>query len=218
MASLGVVSVVDAVTSDLRQRILTGDLTPGEPLGEVDTAAHYAVARPTARAAIEGLVAAGLLTRGPHKSARVAQLQAADVSDVYRTRARVEGNVVRELAATQAVVSSAQEANDRIRATPAADVLQIVDLDMQFHTALIDAVASDRTSRIYRLLADEVRLCMVQTQRADLLAVSDIVTEHATLLQHIAAGESDAAVALLGAHLGRARERLMHHLSVRAAE
>lgn len=213
MAALGVVSVVDAVTADLRERILSGDLTPGEPMGEVDTAAHYAVARPTARAAIETLVAAGLLTRGAHKSARVAHLSATDVSDIYRTRARVEGDVVRQLAAARMSVPAATDANDRIRFAPNAPVLQIVDLDMQFHTALIDAVASERTSRIYRLLADEVRLCMVQAQRADLLAVGDIVAEHADLLTHIASGDADAATSLLDEHLARARERLMRHLS-----
>lgn len=49
-ARLGVVSVVQAMINDLRSRIFDGELPPGTPLGEVDVAAHYGVARPTAKA------------------------------------------------------------------------------------------------------------------------------------------------------------------------
>lgn len=210
---LGVISVVDAVIADLRERILTGDLVPGTALGEVETAAHYAVARPTVRAAIEALVSAGLLTRGAHKSARVTRLTPDDVADIYATRERIETTVVRALAETATRVDAAAQANASIRALDPDDALAIVEADMRFHTALIDAAASPRTSRVYRLLADEVRLCMVQTQSAGLLAVSDITAEHDALLAAIAERDSVGATTVLHSHLGRASERLMRHVA-----
>ncbi|WP_040168165.1 GntR family transcriptional regulator [Microbacterium gorillae] len=211
--TLGVVTVVDAVTADLRTRILAGDLEPGRPLGEVDTAAHYGVARPTVRAAIEALVSAGLLTRGTHKSARVTVLTADDIADVYTTREHIESEVVRQLALAAAVVPDADAANDAIRALADAPAHEVVDLDMRFHLSLIDAVGSIRTSRIYGLLADEMRLCMSRTQRADLLSVADITAEHAALLSRIAAGDAEGAVSVLREHLGRARTRLVAHVA-----
>lgn len=214
--SLGVVSIVDAVTTDLRRRILAGELAPGHAIGEVDTATHYSVARPTARAAIEGLVAAGLLTRGAHKSARVATLTAADVADVYTSRERIEAEVVRELALAARTLTDASAANAAIRAVDPRDHVAVVDQDMRFHTALIDAVGSPRTSRVYRLLADEVRLCMAHTQRADLLSVADITAEHDRIVAEIARGDADAATETLRRHLSRARDRLVRHLDTTA--
>ncbi len=212
-ADLGVVSVVDAVTADLRTRILSGDLASGHPLGEVDTAAHYGVARPTVRAAIEALVAAGLLTRGAHKSARVTELGPADAADIYSTRERIEAEVVRELARRRAGTPDGEAANAQLTGLADADPLSIVDADMRFHAALVDAVGSPRTSRVYRMLADEVRLCMTRTQSAALHTVGDIAREHEQILRSISDGDADRAAAVLRDHLQRARDRLVAHLA-----
>ena len=64
--SLRVVSTLDALVSSLRQRLLVGELAAGTPLGEVELASDYGVARPTARAALQALVAEGLLRREPN--------------------------------------------------------------------------------------------------------------------------------------------------------
>ena len=64
-------SIVDAVATDLRSRLLVGELTPDVHLTENEIATSYQVARPTAKAAIEKLVAEGLLVRGVHKTAHV---------------------------------------------------------------------------------------------------------------------------------------------------
>lgn len=213
VADLGVVSVVDAVTADLRTRILSGDLASGQALGEVDTAAHYGVARPTVRAAIEGLVAAGLLTRGAHKSARVTELGPADAADIYSTRERIEAEVVRELALRRQSTPDGEQANGLLIGMADADTLSIVDADMRFHSALVDAVGSPRTSRVYRMLADEVRLCMTRTQSADLHTVADIAREHDQILHAIADGDADGAATMLRDHLQRARDRLVAHLA-----
>ena len=71
---IAAVSIVDAVASDLRSRIFAGELGSGDALTESEVASAYDVARPTAKAAIEKLVAEGLLDRGTHKTARVVEL------------------------------------------------------------------------------------------------------------------------------------------------
>ena len=50
-------SIVDAIAIDLRTRLFAGELTPDVPLTETEIAMSYDVARPTAKAAIEKLVA-----------------------------------------------------------------------------------------------------------------------------------------------------------------
>lgn len=209
VSGLRVVSVVDAIADNLRDGILAGELMPGTALTESDVAGRYDVARPTAKAALEKLVADGLLERSNHKTARVRRLGPDDVRDIYRTRATIESEALRQLAVTRQVPAGTREANDLIRAAEDSSAFAVVKPDMAFHTALIDGLGSERTSRLYRLLASEVTLCMAQVQGRHLLDKSLIVAEHDGLLDCVAAGDGPAAAALLQVHLSRARERLV---------
>ncbi|MCW4466061.1 GntR family transcriptional regulator [Glutamicibacter sp. MNS18] len=213
MARLGVVSVVQAIIRDLRERIFSGDLAPGSALREVDVAEHYEVARPTAKAALENLVATGLLSRNAHQTARVRRLTPADTRDIYRTRAIIEAEAVRLLASTRHVPEAALESNARITALRDASPIQIVDPDVRFHTALVDALQSPRTSTIYEQLTDEIRLCMSHVQDATLLSTERIAAEHGQLLELIAAGDGDGAAEVLQRHLDNASTRLAEHLA-----
>ncbi|MFE2773031.1 GntR family transcriptional regulator [Microbacterium resistens] len=209
---LGVVGVVDAVTAQLRARILEGDIRPGAPLTEAAVSQTYGVARPSAKAAIEQLVANGLLVRTAHRSARVAEIDPETVRDVYRTRTRLESAALRELAETRSVPVAAAAANAEILAMPPGPDPATVDPDLRFHAALIDALGSDRTARMYRSVLDEVRLCMAQVQGRRLLDAAAIAAQHAAMLDAVAAGESERAADLLAAHLASAEQRLVEAL------
>lgn len=211
-APLAVVGVVDAVTSRLRDRILSGDLRSGSALTEAFVSEEYAVARPSAKAAIEQLVAAGLLERTAHRSARVVAIDPETVRDVYRTRTRLESAALRELAGTRTVPAAAIAANAEIQAMPAGPDPATVDPDLRFHTALIDALGSARTGRMYRSVLDEARMCMAQVQGRRLLDADVIAAQHAEILDALAAGEAERATAVLGIHLSSAQERLVDAL------
>src|SRR6478672_7915980 len=160
VSGVRVVSVVDAIADNLRDSVLDGNLEPGTALTETDVAGRYDVARPTAKAAIEKLVADMLLERGNHKTARVPKLGPEDIRDIYRTRALIESEVLRELAVSRKVPSGTREANDQIRAIGDGSAIAVVKPDMEFHAALINGLGSVRTSRLYGSLISEVALCM----------------------------------------------------------
>lgn len=211
-APLTIVGVVDAVTSRLRDRILSGELRSGSPLTEAFVSEEYAVARPSAKAAIEQLVASGLLQRTAHRSARVVAIDPETVRDVYRTRARLESAALRELAGTRTVPAAAIAANAEIQAMPAGPDPATVDPDLRFHTALIDALDSTRTSRMYRSVLDEARMCMAQVQGRRLLDAAVIAAQHAEILDALAAGDVERAASVLDVHLSSAQERLIDAL------
>lgn len=210
--SLDVVGVVDAVTRRLRAQILAGDIAPGTALTEAKVSESFGVARPSAKAAIEQLVATGLLVRTAHRSARVVAIDAAMVRDVYRTRTRMESAALRELAAARRVPDAAAAANAEMAAMPPGPDAATVDPDLRFHTALIDGIASARTSRMYRSVLDEVRLCMAQVQGRRLIDTDAIARQHAAILEAVADGDGERAADLLAVHLGSAEERLIEAL------
>lgn len=203
------VSIVDAIATDLKSRIFSGELGSGHTLTETDVASSYEVARPTAKASIEKLVAEGLLDRGTHKTARVVELGPDSVRDIYLARAYLESEVLRRLARTKEVPEAAEQANRDIAALQTGAPLDVIEPDMRFHTSLIDAVGNERISRMYRSLVGEVKLCMVRIQSLHLLDTALIQAEHQRILELIKAGEGEAAADLLDEHLGRARERLV---------
>jgi len=202
-------SIVDAISNDLRTRLFAGELTPGAPLTETEIATSYDVARPTAKAAIERLVAEGLLVRGVHKTARVVELGPAAVRDIYLARAYLESEVLRRLARTRTVPEAAAEANREIAAVGEGPAMEVVEPDMRFHLSIIDAVGNERTSKMYRSLVSEVRLCMTRVQSLQLLGTALIQAEHQKMLELIGNGQGEAAAFLLDEHLGRARELLV---------
>ncbi len=203
-----VTSVIDAVVDDLKTQVLDAELRPGDPLTEAEMAARYDIARATAKAAIERLVAEKVLVRTNHKTARVVNLGPDDVRDIYRTRTYLESEVLRRLAERRQVPVEARVANAEIDSLWQQGEWDIVDPDMRFHTSLIDSLGSARTSAVYGSLAFEVKLCMAQLQGSQRLSPMIIVAEHAKLMELIEAGEAVAAAALLDEHLSRARELL----------
>jgi DNA-binding GntR family transcriptional regulator len=201
---LEVVSTLDALSSSLRTRLLDGQLAPGTAIGEVDLASEYGVARPTARAAIQALVAEGLLRREPNRSARVPQLTADDVRDLFYVRAALELQVVATLVERHMRPHAAEEAVRRLERLPRrAPWDEVVEADMDFHTALVEASGSPRLERVYSSLQSEIRLCMVQLKPSydDVTAVA---AEHRDLLEAIANGPKRTALKLMSEHLAMA--------------
>jgi DNA-binding GntR family transcriptional regulator len=201
---LDVVSTLDALSSSLRTRLLDGQLAPGTAIGEVELASEYGVARPTARAAIQALVAEGLLRREPNRSARVPQLTANDVRDLFYVREALELQVVATLVERHEPPAAAEEAVRRLERLPRrAPWDEVVEADMDFHTALVEASGSPRLERVYSSLQSEIRLCMVQLKPSydDVTAVA---AEHRDLLEAIANGPKRTALKLMSEHLAMA--------------
>lgn len=211
--SLEIRGVVDVATTQLRESILSGALTPGTLVTEALVSATFGIARPSAKAAIEKIVSEGLLERTAHRSARVRTLDAASVRDIYRTRQRLEGAALRELAAAGTAPAAAQTANDELRSLREAQSTAIVDPDLRFHLAIIDALSSPRMSAMYRGLLSEVRFCMTLVQGKQLLDAELIGEEHERILAALRAGESALAVELLRTHLARAEGLLVDALN-----
>jgi DNA-binding GntR family transcriptional regulator len=211
--SLTVHSLVDALVDSLRERIFTGDIRAGAALTEMEVARDYDVARPTARTAIERLVAAGLLRRGAHKSARVPVLGVAEIRDLYFARGCLEAEALRRLAATRAVPDAARNALGELAAvTDWGSLAALVEPDIRFHRELVDALASPRLSRLHSAVMGETRLCMAQVQAHRLLRPEEIVAEHELILERVAAGDTEGAASAGVAHLDRACTKLTQHL------
>lgn len=213
-AALSVTRVPDAVYEALRESILTQREAPGSAVTEQAIADRFGVARPTAKVALERLVADGLLRRTAHKTARVPELTRDDIVDLYASRAVVEEAALRNLASDDVVPVAAIAAQrmlaDAAGAAPTThDSAPLARADIAFHRALVEAQHSPRLVRLHALLMGEIELCTGQVQAHRLLALDDVVAQHQAILDAVAAGDATLAATLTRTHIEGARDRLL---------
>ena len=216
MKGLKTVSVVDALTSSLRSRVLDGEIDPGVGLTENDVATEYDVSRPTAKTAINQLIQEGLLRREAHKSARVPTLSREDVEDLFLVRMPLELEVIRLIVGHEIPAAAADAVTDLAAVEAGAGHSEFVEADLGFHRALVRAVDSPRLTRLYRALSGEIHLSMVQSRYA--LGRDRIVAEHAAILEALKKGDAAQAESLMRAHLEGARDALGRQFDQMAAQ
>jgi DNA-binding GntR family transcriptional regulator len=171
VSALPRVSAVDALVLVLRERIVDGELAPGERLVERELVERYDVARHTLRAALRVLQAEGLVVIEPNRGARVASLDPAALHDLFALRLALE----REAAALALAahdgrlppaVHAAAERLDAVAGRRRAAWADVAEAHNDVHRALVHAAAAPRISRAYDALETEMRLFVTQLRPA----------------------------------------------------
>jgi len=197
----------ETVAQKLRADIISQRDAPGSAITESAVALRFGVARPTARIAIDRLVADGLLRREAHRAARVPELSHDDVLDLFDTRSIVETAAMGALAAAGAIPAQALAAHRSLAATE-----DFAHDDIQFHRALVAGQPSSRLTRLHELLMGEIELCIGQVQSAQLITAREVAEQHQGILDAITAGDAATAERLTRDHILGSRDRLLSHL------
>jgi len=91
-------TLVDVAVRDLRESILSGELSPGTPLILTEVAGNLAMSVMPVREAIRRLEVEGLVDQVPHRGARVSPVSMPDLEDLYSVRIALEGLATRRAA------------------------------------------------------------------------------------------------------------------------
>jgi DNA-binding GntR family transcriptional regulator len=201
----------DSIYKSLRTSIIAQEHSPGETLTESAVALRFGVARPTAKMAIEKLVAEGLLRREANAAARIPMLNRDDVVDLYDNRAVVESTAASALA-THAVVPSAAILAQRALEADAATGAPFAEHDIAFHRALVNAQPSPRLARMHALLMGEIELCIGQVQAGHLIEAKHVARQHQGILDAILTGDAALATERTRDHIHTSRDALLAHL------
>lgn len=204
-------STVEHVAEELRSAVMSGRLTPGTQLGEVDLAERFEVSRGPLREAMQRLVSEGILDAIVNRGVFVHELSLDEMIDVYRTRSVIErGAVEIVLEGRRDEAHRALGRSVRAMRTAAAhdDVDAVADADQEFHEVLVACSGSPRLIRAMRTLVVETRMCLGElgTTYPDL---GGQVREHEELCEAVRDQPGDRVKALLVAHLDDAVARLV---------
>ncbi len=197
----------DTIAEQLRASILSQADAPGSSITETAVALRFGVARPTARLAIDKLVADGILRRERHSAARVPELTRDDIVDLFDNRAVIESAAMAALATSGTIPAAALDAH---RALSTSD--DFAPHDIAFHRSLVAGQSSPRLARMHELLMGEIELCIGQVQAAQLLTAAEVARQHQGILDAITAGDAARARELTTDHIAGARDALLSDL------
>jgi DNA-binding GntR family transcriptional regulator len=218
--SIARTSTAEEVADALREQILIGELAPGARLPEIPLAAAFQVSRNTLRDAFRLLGREGLVEHKPHRGGFVAQLDEADVHDLYRIRRLLEVEGVR------AVRSASPAARERLRrqlvllerAAMAGSWRDSVDHDLAFHAHVAGLLESPRVDAFFATIAAQLRFGIAIMNVVDekyALPGERIVGQHRHILAAIDAEDVPLAERLIAEHARESAERMVAILQER---
>ncbi len=206
-----------SVADQLRWRIVQGEVAPGQALSENQLASEFGVSRTPVREALRILMEEGLVEMLAGRRLRVALPDPVDVREVYETRWLLESEAVRRLAAdpaaAQATCAQLQAAcGEGDTALRHQDRQGLARANERYHEALVLALGNRRLTALSRTLYNLIALYRNQTLQSERWAAAGNV-DHLALLEHIRAGRTDEALALLRSHLDEAQAVLAERLA-----
>ncbi len=210
-------SLYEQVYSALRAGILTGDFTPGSRLIETQLTEWLNVSRTPLREALRQLQKEGLVIADTN-GLRVATISAVDAMELYDCRLVLEKLAVigackqaspKQLKALEQYVIQA-EAKDPQNANVKA-LLQLLDLDYQFHHAIAESSGNRRLVSLLDQLFDAMALLRIQTLQQNPL-VLEIRLEHRQIYEAIARRDAAAATAAVQLHLLASKARVVKEI------
>jgi DNA-binding GntR family transcriptional regulator len=131
--------VKENVTVVLREKIIDGEIAPGERIVEGKWAAELNVGQNSVREAINELTREGLVTKGAGRSARVIKLSRSDVAHIYEVRAVLEALGARFAAERTADLTLLEQAVDEMEvAAHSGHARRLIEADLKFHLLLAE--------------------------------------------------------------------------------
>lgn len=188
-------SLVSLAAAEIRKLIVSGELAPGDKLNEPPLAERLGISRPPLREALRTLESEGLLEQSPRRGYRVVSMTETDINEIYSLRRALEMFALDYLfakkdpstyAALDPIMKAMRSAAKR------GDQAAIVQTNIDFHTALVDAAGHRRLSDTYRSLMLQMQLCMAANVRNEARTKGDLTKgcdRHAELLACLRSGD-----------------------------
>jgi DNA-binding GntR family transcriptional regulator len=214
--SSGIVrTIAGQAAQAIRQRILSGELQPSQPLRQEAIAADLGISRIPVREALLLLEAEGLVRIVPHKGAVVAAFSAADMEELFSLRLLLEPRLLHasaprlDAADFKALHAILAEYSRHIQA---GNVIRWGELNTEFHLRLYARAGQPRTEAfVNTLLVSSDHYTRIQLSSTD--GVRRAEEEHATLLRLCEERKVRDACRMLEAHIAGVGEALRQLLA-----
>jgi DNA-binding GntR family transcriptional regulator len=201
----------EEVYQNLKRRLVSEKLRPGDWLVERELGDRYGLSRTPIREILRRLANEGLVEMLPGKGYMVKRLSAAEIAAIFQAREAIEGEAAR-LACASTEVGFWRELHDirseleRTNAT--ADPAAGVTLGWRLHQAIVQAAGNFLLEEFYHKLQNYAALTRNITRKsAEIEAASR--TEHLEILRAMERRGGEEAERTMRAHLRNTSRRLL---------
>ncbi len=188
----------------LRQRIIAGELAPGERIIELAVARQAGVSQAPVREALQRLAIEGLIIQRNHRGAVVADLSFSEMREIFEVRAVIEGQaVVHLLDAMRPEYLSALRAilGEMRRAARRSDRTALIDADVRFHRSVLECSGHTLLLRLWDVTDAHVRRFLFATRDQYFRDSLEVADTHQPLIDALESGSAARAVRAFEAHL-----------------
>lgn len=198
----------EIVYEQLKMQILTGKITPGTRMMEVELADEMGVSRTPIREAIRKLEKEGLVTIEPRRGAYASDISVKDMVDTLEVREDLEG-LAAALAAERMTDEQMEELIQITRkyseAISNSDTEKIISYDEQFHKHIV-ACSGNKTLIQLSETVQELALRFRYLFYDDFSRYENMPVEHRQILDAIKGGDADTARQTADNHVKRLKE------------
>lgn len=212
-------SLPDVIADDLRERILSGEMTEGETIRQEALAEEYDVSRMPIREALKRLDAEGLVQLTNNRGASVTKHSLREIGEIFDLRILIEVDMFRRAIPNMTAKDFAlcQRLLDKMEVSyNADDVAEWGVLNFEFHSALYAAAERKLTKELLQrvnLLSDRyVRMHLSVMQQRE-----PAKNEHHKLLILAQEQEIEDGCSLLTNHLMRTKDQLLAMIAEKRA-
>jgi DNA-binding GntR family transcriptional regulator len=191
----------DQIKDAIVERILDGVYGPGERIVEIRVAQEFGVSQAPVREALRELELLRLVVSEPFRGARVREVTAEELAEIYPVRAALEEVAARGAAERMGGdVADLQASVDGMRAAAAAgDVHDFIVHDVAFHRRIVEAAGNRTLEELWNSLHVDLRTTITLIKRADDLG--QVAESHLPVLEAIAAEDPERSARLLREHI-----------------
>lgn len=211
------VSLGSQVADILRQRIVRGELKPGDRLTEEALAEEFEVSRGPVRDAITQLSFEKLVEVQRPRGVYIVGLTEEDVEQLYSLRGALEQLALRRAirVTDDAAWRPSRECVERMRrAADDRDPAEFARADLEFHSIIYDLADHPRLRAAWQLYLPTFAALLEVTINHD-EDLHDAAEDHRTLYEVMRSGDFAAAAHVLEEHLAGAEKRMTLELAAR---
>lgn len=194
----------DEVFNTLRERILMGNLKPGERLMEIHLADQLGVSRTPIREAIRMLELDGLVKMIPRKGAQVASISREDLNDVLEVRKALDALAVKlacERISDDETVKLKQAEEHFEKMLKTGDATAVAQADVAFHDVIHAASKNKRLKAMISNLAERIYRYRFEYIKNQSDGGKNLVTEHQNIMHFIEEKNVEEAVRAIELHI-----------------
>jgi len=194
----------------LKDRIVNGELKPGERLLDDQLASIFGVSRTPVREALTRLATEGLVEIVPRSGVYVKKLTREDIEQIYEIRKVLEGLAARKATPliTERQIKQLTVLFNKARdSTGKINYKGHIELDIKLHDLILGSCQNERLARIMANLYTLIHVFRVRVGKNEEKA-EQALRDHQRIFEAIKAGDEDKAEKAMMEHIERSKNNI----------